>query len=189
MTAKRKYQVFHPDNEVTVQTMLGIKTAINSENFSDLFEKAGLLDKSPDDWVPLQILLDIFNEMEERGGAMLDFVAIGIRGAQDLEYPPEFLALPMEDKIFALAAQYPLFNRGTIGYVKSEKVADRHILFRLKTPMPDDWWYGIGYGLFKRFLPDTMSFKAYYDTEHPHHDQGGEETLVHFEWWDKSDRP
>jgi hypothetical protein len=60
MTLK-KYAVFHADHETIVQYLLGIKDAIHSEQFSALFEEAGLLDKQPDEWVPAQLVLDIYN--------------------------------------------------------------------------------------------------------------------------------
>ncbi len=181
--SKKKYQVFHPDHETTVHYLLGMKNAINSDNFAELFEKSGLLDKKPDEWFFEQILLDIFNELAERGSATLDFVAIGIQLAKDLEFPPEFLPLPFEEKLSTLASQYGEFNRGTdVGYVQGSLVAPQHVLYRIKTPEPDDIWYGIFYGCAKRFIPKDTPFLVYYDEEIPRREEGGEETLIHIKW-------
>ena len=186
MTTKKKYQAFHPDHEISVHFLLNMKNAINSERFADLFEKAGLGDKQPDEWIPFQTFLDILNELDAQGGAMLDFVAIGMNAISQAIFPPEFTAMPFETQIANLGLQYPYFNRGTnYGYIKDNLVKEGHMQYHILTPFPDDWWYGIFYGGAKRFLPAHLRFKVYYDKEKSRFEHGGDETIIHVEWWEK----
>src|SRR5690606_29476095 len=137
-TTKKKYEVFHPDHEAMVHFLQNMKKAINSENFAELFEKAGINDKRSDEWIPMQILLDIFNELEKQGGANLDFVAIGMRSIMDGEYPAEFMELPFDQKVASAGAQYPFFMRGTnVGYIKDLLIAPQHIAYHVNAPSPD----------------------------------------------------
>src|SRR5690606_12742323 len=131
MIVKKKYEVFHPDHDMPVNFLLNMRDAINSENFVELFSKSGVLDKQPDDWVPLQLLLDIFNVLDANGGAMLNYVSIGMRIMADAVLPPEFMALPFETQLAkAGGTLYPHYNRGTnVGYIKDEMLEPGHLLY------------------------------------------------------------
>lgn len=182
----KKYRVFSPDHEVQAFFLLSMKNACSSESsaqFAELFAKAGLLEKKPEDWVPAQIMLDICNELEERGETRLDFVATGRQLTMDASFPPGFMELPLAQKLIVVGEGYPNYNRGTdIGYDKSRVIAPQHLVFHLRTPWPDDMSYGVFLGICERFLPPEYSFEVYYDEEHPRLDQGGHETLIHVEW-------
>jgi hypothetical protein len=189
MNTNKNYQSFHPDHEISVHFLLNMKNAINSERYASLFEKAGLMDKQADEWIPFQTFLDILNELENQGGAMLDFVAIGMKAISQAVFPPEFTTLPFEAKMSNLGSQHPHFNRGTnYGYIKDNLVAQGHMQYHIFTPFPDNWWYGIFYGGAKRFLPPNSRFKVYYDKDKLRREEGGDETIIHVEWWEKEDK-
>ena len=186
MATPKKYRVFSPDHEVQQFFLLSMKNALSSESseeFAELFAKAGLLDKQPEDWVPAQTMLDICNEMEERGGTRLDFIATGRQLTMDASFPPEFMDLPLEQKLVVVGEGYPTYNRGTdIGYSKSQRLAPQHLVFHLRTPWPDDMSHGVFIGICERFLPPEYSFEVYCDEQQPPLDRGGQETLIHVEW-------
>src|SRR5690606_31311066 len=139
----------------------------------------GLLDKKPDDWVSAQVVLDIYNVLDERGGAMLDYVAIGMIVGQDVRFPDENESeLSYREKISQILLAYPYFMRGTdIGYIQDVELSPQHLIYKIRTPFPDDIWYGIIYGFCKRFMPATIAYKVYYDANKLRFEQGGEETL------------
>jgi hypothetical protein len=191
MATPKTYRVFSPDHEVQHFFLLSMKNAISSassEAFAELFARAGLLEKQPEDWVPAQTMLDICNEMQERGGTQVDFIAAGRQITLAATFPSEFTDLPLEQKLFVVGEGYPNYNRGTdIGYSKSELITPQHLVFHLRTPWPDDMSHGVFIGVCERFLPPECSFKVYYDEERPRLDQGGQETLIHVEWELKKD--
>jgi hypothetical protein len=186
MAIPTKYRVFSPDHEVQHFFLLSMKNAIsrgNSEEFADLFAKAGLLEKQPMDWVRAQTMLDICNQMEERGGTQLDFIATGRQITMDANFPPEFMGLPIAQKLMIVGEGYPNYNRGTdIGHSKSELIDPQHLVFHLRTPWPDDMSYGVFLAICERFLPPEYSFEVYYDEERPQLEQGGHERLIHVKW-------
>ncbi len=186
MATPTKYRVFSPDHEVQQFFLLSMKNAISSassEEFAELFAKAGLLEKKPEDWVPAQTMLDICNEMEERGGTKLDFIATGRQLTMDASFPTQFMDLPLAQKLIVVGEGYPNYNRGTdIGHSKSQLIGPQHLVFHLRTPWPDDMTHGVFLAICERFLPPEYSFRVYYDEERPRLDHGGHEILIHVEW-------
>lgn len=187
MTTMKKHRAFSPDHEIQVHFLDSMKEAISrsesSEKFSELYAKAGLLGKKPDDWVPAQTMLDICNELEERSEVALDFVATGVQISLNATFPSEFTDLPLEQKLASVGEGYAHFNRGTdIGYSRGEVVAPQHLVFHLRTPWPADMTIGVFQGICKRFLPPQYGFEVYYDEGSPRLDQAGKETLIHVAW-------
>lgn len=187
MTTKKKYRAFSPDHEIQVHFLNDMKEAISSsessEKFLELYAKAGLLEKKPDDWVPAQTMLDICSELEERSEVAVDFVATGVQIVLNATFPPVFTDLPLQQKLASIGEGHAHWNRGTdIGYSRCEVVGPQHLVFHLRTPWPDDISLGVFQGVCKRFVPPEYGFEVYYDEGSPRLDQGGNETLIHVEW-------
>ena len=180
-----KYQSFDPNTEVLGQPMLGFIYCLRQEEIRPLLEKHGLTDIEPNGWYPLQKWLDVLGDLtEERSGqAMFDFVAVGMKIADMAEFPPEFDTMPLEQVLSGFSASYQRDHRGgDAGEIIVEPVKEGHVKVVVRTPYPDDTWYGFVWGLFRRYSSPGTGFRVKYDEGLPRRDEGGEVTVIHVEW-------
>ena len=179
-----KWHVFSADHEIPGQIMVDFKNAVGADEIIPYFEKHGITTIDPTIWYPMQPLLDVYNDMaESKGDIMFDFVAIGIKTAEQGIFPPEFASLPLIAILQGVPIVFKMNNRGTdIGSVDLEVIDDHHVKFTLRLCQPDDIWYGVFYGYVKRFSPPGTPFKLYYDNDVPRRDLGGEYTILHITW-------
>jgi hypothetical protein len=180
-----KYQAFDPNTEIIGQNVLGFLECVNKDRVRPFLEKHGLTDIQPDAWYPLQTWLDVLSDMSEQagGGAMMDYVGIGMKIAETAVYPPEYAGMSFEDILMQSDATYQMQHRGGyVGEQSTEKVGEGRLVLRLKTPYPDDLAYGVVYGQARQFLPPGTDFTIAYDEDAPRFDQGGDWTYIHITW-------
>jgi len=179
-----KYQSFDPKAEVIGQSMLGFLQCLRREEVAPYLTKHGLTDIRPDQWYPVQKWLDVLSDLSEQkaGGAMFDFVAIGMKVSELSEFPPEIKTMPFAEVAISGGRQaYQMAHRGgDIGEITGEIVSAKHIKVCYKTPYPDDFWYGGLYAFARRVL--SGHFTVYYDEETPRREHGGEYTIIHVTW-------
>lgn len=115
---------------------------------------------------------------------MFDFVAVGMAAVDRYDLPAHIAVMSIEE--FFLNVMPTLVGRqyrnGTPTRISVEKVAENHLLIRTATAYPDDTAYGFVYGFARRFTPKGGQFTLMYDENHPRHDFGGENTLMHLTW-------
>jgi hypothetical protein len=176
-------KAFGPDAEVLGGAIHGFIMAVNKENIWPHLEKLDMTDIDPNAWYPKQKYIDLWNSIaEDNESAMFDFVSIGMTIAQNA-WPKEMDELEPEDVLAGWGDTFDAVNRGEDrGYVRAEKVEDKHWMVRCYTPDPDDLNYGVAYGFSKRFLPQGTRFTVFYDEDVPRRDEGGEETIIHIQW-------
>jgi hypothetical protein len=165
-----RYKVFDPESKVIGQAMLGFKAAADQDLIEPLLEKAGLVDIQPDQWYPLQSWLNVLSDISEQAGeyaSMLTFVNIGQKVAASIKSPEvdgfvaekgfiEFMISDINQQ------QYSLYqHRGSVGSTIYEKMNEAHLKCNINSPYPPDFWYGIIYGLAKRYL--RSSFIVHYE--------------------------
>jgi len=179
-----KWHVFSADHEIPGQIMVDFKNAVGAEEIMPYFAKHGIPTIDPAIWYPMQDLLDIYNDMvETKGDTMFDFVAIGMKTAEQAFFPPEFASLPLMVILQGTDQVFHMNNRGTdIGSVDMEVVSPNHVKYTLRLCQPDDLWYGVFYGYVKRFSPPGTPFTLYYDADVQRRDLGGEKTVLHIVW-------
>lgn len=178
-----RYELFHPDTEILGQVLLDLEQAIGSENFAPVLAQHGLTGLEPDLWYPAQPWVDVLNEIGENSSAMMDFVSMGIRQMELVQWPPEFDDMTISEILGVLDDVYRENYRGTdIGYLRMEQVGPKHVVLIVRSFEPDSLWYGNLYGIAKRFVPEGMGFDVYFDEEQPRREEGGEETILHLEW-------
>lgn len=180
-----RFTSFDPNAEALGSILLSYVHCINNENLYPFLEKYGLIDIQPDQWYPLQKWLDALGdlaEVESRGQARFDFVAVGLKVAETTVLPPEFGLLPFSEIIRRWNDAYSLWHRGNAGTMYTEEVGENHLRIISCLPYPDDIGYGVMWGVARRFLPRTSRFSVYYEEGHQHHDQGGDTTIVHIKW-------
>lgn len=185
MSILKRYVSFDPNVEIIGQNVLGYLECINRENVLPFLQQRGLDNIDPQKWYPLQDWLDVLNDLENQsgGGAMMDFVSIGMKIAELAQFPPEFDQLPFDELLAVNDRAYQMQHRnGDAGYQTTEKISEGHVTITLKTPYPDDLAYGVVWGECKRFLPAGTNFTVFYDESAPRHDDGGDVTVIHIKW-------
>ena len=180
------YQTFDPKAELNGYAFLGFIQCLRKEEIRPYLEAHGLDHIDPEGWYPVQVCLDMMSDLAQGrpGEVMFDFVAMGLKVAETTHYPPEFehLSLP---KIFEIGNEgYKTVQHrgGDAGEIVLEIVGPKHVIQKLRTPYPDDVWYGVFYGFCRRYLPPGTHFTLYYDPKAPRREQGAEYTLLHITW-------
>lgn len=147
----------------------------------------GLDDIDPDGWYAMQSILEVFNALLEQGGAMADFVAIGMKAAELSPLPPE-----LEQMTFAQFMQlyaervYPARHQGgDPGTFAVEHTGPNALHVIIANVYPDDVMYGLVYGFAKRFMGQRgIPFIVEYKPDTPTREQGGEQTVIQVSWED-----
>lgn len=170
-----------PNVEVIGQVMLAFAANMRAAEIQPVLEKHGFTDIKPDEWYPAPQWMKVLNDIIRQADSMTNFVAIGLKTAEFVRLPEgEDLSL---GKVFeAWDKIYQLQHRGgDIGYVRTEKIGDKHYKASWKLIYPDDMAYGVGYGFAKKFL-EGYQFTLQYDPNVTRYDLGGEETVLHITW-------
>ncbi len=179
------YQSFEPTVEVSGRPMLGFIQGIGQQTIQPYLEKHKVTDINPTEWYPLQKWLDVLSDLakERPGMQTVNFVSIGMKIAEVIQFPPGFEELPFEQKILGIADNYQRDHRqGDAGEQIGEIVEDHHIKLTVRTPYPDDVWYGVYYGACRRFCPPGVQYTVEYDKHELRLEQGGKATIVHILW-------
>ncbi len=179
----RQYVSFDPKAEIIGQNVLGFIECTNKEHILPYLEQHGLSHIDPDTWYPLQNWIDVLNDLAHDGGAMFDFVSIGLKIAETAVYPPEVDEMPFADFVMMIPEVYRMQHRnGDIGEERAELLGDQHLRLIMRTPYPDDLAYGVVWGMARRFLPKSTQFLIAYDDAEPRRDLGGEYTVLDISW-------
>jgi len=181
-----RYVTFDPKAEVNGYSMLGFIQCLRKEEIRPYLMKHGLAEIDPAGWYPVQAWLDVMSDLAEDRPkqALFDFVAAGMKVAETTRFPSEFNSLPLP-KIFEIGNEnYRAVQHrgGDAGEIILEIVRSTHLIQKLRTPYPDDVWYGLFHGICRRFLPPGIRFALHYDEDTLRRDQGGEWTLIHITW-------
>jgi hypothetical protein len=180
-----KYSSFDPNAEIIGQNVLGFLQCITSDQVLPYLKKHGLEHVEPDQWYPLQKWLDVLSDLSvaAEGGAMQNFVSIGMTIAETAIYPPEYEAMPFEQKLAISNDIYQMQHRnGYVGEQHPELLGPGEIKLSIKSPYPDDLAYGVLWGQARRFLPRGSNFVIEYDDAIRRRDDGGEVTIYHIRW-------
>jgi hypothetical protein len=181
-----RYEAFDPNTEILGQAMLSFVECSNKETLIPFLGKHDLSNIQPDQWYPVQRWLDVLSDIAEQHVGMeatFDFVSVGIKTAETVVYPPQFLALPFEEAMFLSNEGYQMNHRGgDAGEYVVEKIARKHLRVTVRAPYPSDLTYGLLYGQARRFLPPGTPFTVTYDPDVPRPEQGGSHTIIHIEW-------
>ena len=102
----KRYESFDPNAEIIGQNVLGFVECVNSDHILPHLKKHGLSEIDPGSWYPLQKWLDVLNDMTTAGGAMFDFVSVGLQIAETAVYPPEVEQMPFADFVMLIPQVY-----------------------------------------------------------------------------------
>lgn len=178
----KRYTTFDSNTELNGSTVLSFIININHQNIEKILKTRQLDNIDPEQWYPMQDVLDVFNDISETLNASANFVAIGVAaGEQGLQnLPPNVASMSIAEFFVFYEKVYQTRHRnGDAGYVKTEKVDDNHLIIRMKTPYPDDTMYGVFYAYARHFIPKNKHFTLQYDETLKRRENGGEETVCH----------
>jgi hypothetical protein len=177
------YKARDPNTEIIGASILGAVQCMNKEHVLPILEAHGLTDTKPNVWYPLDDWLAALSDMSERGSAMFDFVAIGVKVVETAVMPPEYEALPYEHRMMALNTAYQAqYRNGDVGELIVERAGARHFKVTDTGPAPSDLLYGALWAQARRGLPAGTDFTVKYDETAPRKEKGGESTIIHVTW-------
>jgi hypothetical protein len=177
-----------PNVELAGYMAMSFINNLQSEETRHIIEKHGLGHIDPNAWYPAMQLMDAMNEMVATGQNFSSaFVAIGMGIAKALPMPPEMPNPTLGEVLMHVwDTGYLSVHRNhnnDIGHIKTEKVDEKHYITTHDHLYPDDFSYGIAYGFAKRFLPEGVPFKVYYDPDLPQRDEDDADvTVIHVKW-------
>lgn len=177
-----RYQAFDPANEVIGATAMALINNIQSDEIVPLLEKNGLADMEPDQWYPLQDVLNVMSDISENPNATTNFVSVGMAAATIgiQSRPPEAQQAPLRQILEQYGEYFPTrFRNGDLGFVRTQVVNDDHFIVEVKTAFPDDIFYGIMYAYARHYKPEGKHFTVKYDENASRRDFGAEVTLIH----------
>ncbi|MFN8375478.1 MAG: hypothetical protein U0694_21705 [Anaerolineae bacterium] len=171
--------------ELTGQSILPYLNHMRVEDTRPLLQKHGIEEHvQPDKWYPADKIVAFLWDVAHNPNSLYNLVSIGMEATRVLPLPPEVEKMPFEQfAIYAMPMTYMGQFRGAdLGFVRAEKVKEKHLRISMVTPLPDDGWYGSIYGLARRLLPKGTQFRVEYDKDMARGDLGGEETIIHVTW-------
>jgi len=178
-----QFELFHPDTQILGRAILDFQHAEGAERLYAILQRHGLTDLDPNTWYPAQPWVDALNDIAGSRGAMMDFVSLGMRQMELIEWPVEFDQMDLVDALHALDELYRMNYRGTdVGGIYVEVIRDGLVKVHIRAFEPDDLWYGNLYGFVKKFMRHNSNFIVSYDNSQPRRDEGGEETVIRIEW-------
>ncbi|MEL6404324.1 MAG: hypothetical protein AAFR81_08155 [Chloroflexota bacterium] len=142
-----------------------------------------------DEWVPLQSLCDLFNEFYESapGNAEQAFVAMGMRIAEQSEFPPEMkeqLTLPI--MLMGWDDHYQANHRGGhLPPVRTKQISETSYGLHVpgnEYPYPYNVTYGMIFSFGKMLLPAGTHCNVSYDEKRSPYDTWENGVIIKVSW-------
>ena len=112
---------------------------------------------------------------------MMDLVGIGMKIPETAIFPPGIDSI--ETGLKSIDMAYHMNHRGgEIGVYQTTVVGDQQIDVLCQNPYPDNFDYGIIYGMAQRFRPQGYSVNVYHDNLAPCREHGADSCLYHVKW-------
>ncbi|MEO0565496.1 MAG: hypothetical protein AAF125_25540, partial [Chloroflexota bacterium] len=169
----QKIYTADPSVDVAGSAAKSMVDNLATSDIQDIIERHGLGDIQPGDWVPLHEMCGMFNDAEAilGGGAAQVYVAMGMKIAEQSEFPSEMLeSLTMEVMLMGWNDHYKANHRGAqLADVASHKISDTSFELHFPAdgyPYPYNLAYGMAFGFCKKLLPKGINFKVEYDDVH-----------------------
>lgn len=178
----KRVPYYKPGTEVSGEVLGGFAANLNADRFAPFLEEKGLKEVDPSQWYPIELLMDVFEKMEDD---MMSFVAAGMSIAEHSIMPDNINNPTLEQMIEAWDEHYQVNHRnGAVSTTIPSKVADQHYTIQLQVnhTYPYDLVYGLAYGFCKQLLPAGTDFLVEYDEDQNPKAEDPECILVHIKW-------
>lgn len=177
--------IFDPDTEVSGHAMLALIECMVAKDIIPILEKHGIDRRTlhVEDWYPLQRWLNVFDDILAVQGfqSTLNLVDIG-RTYVNTAYLPEDIDT-LEDALIAINDTYQLNHRnGYAGEMSIIIMGPGHIQVVDHTPYPEDFSYGMIYGVAQRYRPEGVRLIVRHDDEQPCRKRGDDSCTFDISW-------
>lgn len=173
----------NPSIEVIGVAVRAFTEHVTVDEMKGLLKKHGLENIGDDEWYQMLNLLDLLNELTETSNWSENYVAMGMKRAEVAKMPPEAANMTFGQFLMNWNKIYQLQHRnGDVGQLQAEKLTDTHFKVTFDIIYPDDFIYGVAYGMARRFLPNQTKFVIKYDDSVLQMDKGGKETVLDITW-------
>ncbi|PJF31377.1 MAG: hypothetical protein CUN51_03335 [Candidatus Thermofonsia Clade 1 bacterium] len=152
------YTAFEPDTEVLGSMLQGTVAFMERESLLPLLRKYGFEQIAPDQWYPLQRVLDLFSDLVNGASGMFDMIGIGMKVGEVFQFPPEVTTFEQALEL-ADTMNKAVYRNGDPGTIRAEKLGERHYKLHVHLPFPQDLHYGIWWAVAKRLVPDMRTLK------------------------------
>ncbi len=175
-----------PNLQVSGVTLDSMVRNLEAEMIEPVIAEHGLATIKHDEWYPLQIVFDAFNDMMKRYNNTQLFVAMGMKIAEQSEFPPELqgqVTLPM--MLIGWQEHYEANHRGgTLPPVETIQIADNHyqLVLQANHLYPFNLVYGMVYGFCRLLLPEGTYFVVEYDDVHTPYGDYGDKVIINITW-------
>ncbi len=176
---------FDPDTEVSGQAMLALIECVVADEITPILQKHHIDRDSlkPEDWYPLQRWLDVLSDImaQKDFQSTLNLVDIGRTYAQTAYLPDDINSL--EDALIAINDTHQLNHRnGYAGEMMMIIMGPGHLQVVDHTPYPENFTYGMIYGLAHRFRGKDVIPIVRHDDEQPCRKQGDDSCTFDVIW-------
>lgn len=155
-----KLLAFDPNTEVIGYVMTSFLDCLTHEEVEPLVHAHGVQQIDSQGWYRQQLWLDILSDVMQQPNATENLVAIGMKLAEKIIFPPHITTV--KDAISGASIVYQKNHRGgNPGCIDYEDVGETHIRLHVSTPYPDDFIYGTRYGYARRFLGGRGNLVVY----------------------------
>lgn len=140
--------------------LLGIIGSINEDEVRPFREKHGLTHIDPNQWYPVDQVVAFIDDLNNSEDGMFNLIAVGMNIAAHIDFPPKVKTI---HDVMRVSEQMHKqgWRNGDPGTHHVELVGERSARFTFeRLPLPADFFYGLCYGLLKRFAPADASFQV-----------------------------
>lgn len=142
-----------------------------------LLGRHGLQTVDPHQWYPLQVWLDVLNDMiDAYSDVFNEMLNVGIR-ILDIN---RFWIGPNTTNFIDVLNEWKRFyidnHRGDVGTIEIHEREGKQAAITVYVPYPDEIMHGLLYALMQRFCPKDMNYTLRYDDSAPRRGQQGETT-------------
>jgi hypothetical protein len=173
-----EFMVYHSESEVSGQVMLDSIHAMGRASRS-VVNRHIIGELDPNSWYPQQMWLDILREAAEE--MQLDLLALGTRVAASYQIPDGVVSLARLLEI--VDSNYQTTHRYTDPVrLTATQIAGREVHIVDNSPYPDEFQYGMFFGLLQRLIPLDATLKIRYDMSAPTRSDGADVTTYIVSW-------
>lgn len=171
-----------PSAEVIGQAMLAFVECTNSDEIAPLLTAQGLNRIEPQTWYPLQPYLNVFRAIiDQRSGAMFNLVSVGTKVSEMALLPPQMDSI--ETAMRMVDAGYQINHRnGNVGHMTANFLGPRMVEVVDSSCYPDDFMYGVLFGLARRFKSEGDDLVVRHMTDRPCRKQGADSCTYLVTW-------
>jgi len=171
-----------PNLELDGFTAISLVSSVNVKAYFDILAAHHLDQIVPEGWYSVQEILNVFNDIEKRTGAMFDLVSVGMAVAVVKPFQPDKKPTLLQFLNVYNERYRQSHRNGDPGQIDAQQIGETEFILQVQVPYPDDMMYGLFYGYVRELRPADKHFIVKYDENRLRKDKGGDITIFHIQW-------